>query len=151
MPNKLTLFMESTKKDPEQTVSEIQTLLKKMAIKDFLINYDDAGEIETVSFTIKKGDSKLPFRLPVDHRPLWKLAQQGETKYIRDEMQARRVAWRQIYRWIEAQTALIHTQMVTVEEVFLPYLLLNENETVYDKFLEKGFTGYLLTDTNQTG
>jgi len=146
MAEKITLFMESTKKSPEQTVSEIQMILKKIGVRDMLINYDEKGEIEAVSFTIQKDGGKIPFRLPVNHRPLWKLAQAGKTKYIKDEMQARRVAWRQIYRWIEAQTALIFTEMVTVEEVFLPYMLLNENQTVYETFLEKGFNGYLLSD-----
>lgn len=143
---KLTLFMESTKKDPEVTISEIQKLLKKLGIRDMLINYDKEGEVEAVSFTIEKKSKRIPFRLPVDHKPLWKLAQQGKTKYIRDEKQARRVAWRQIYRWIEAQTALIYTEMVTIEEVFLPYILINEKQTVYEKILASGLDGHLLIE-----
>ena len=146
MAEKITLYMETTKKSPEQTVSEIQIILKKLGVRDVLINYDEQGEISAVSFTIQKDDNKIPFRLPVNYRPLWELAQAGKTKYVKSEMQARRVAWRQIYRWIEAQTALIFTNMVTVEEVFLPYMLLNENQTVYETFLEKGFNSHLLTN-----
>ena len=143
MSEKVTLFMESTKKDPEQTIAEIQLLLKKFGVRDVLINYNEQGEAEALSFTIQHGDVKIPFRLPVNHRPIWELAKRGKTKYIKDELQARRVAWRQIYRWIQAQIALIETQMVTVEEVFLPYMLLKDNKTVYKAFLESGFKGYL--------
>ena len=37
--------------------------------------------------------------------------------------QANRTAWRIIKEWVQAQMALVETEMVTVEEVFLPYML----------------------------
>jgi len=143
MAKNLTLYMETTKKSPEQTVGEIQALLKQLNIREVLINYDDDGEIEALSFSIRKGGSKIPFRLPVNHKPLWELAQNGQTKYIKTEEQARKVAWRQIYRWIEAQLALIQVGMAEAEEVFLPYMLIDNQHTVYDKFLSQGIAGYL--------
>jgi len=52
-----------------------------------------------------------------------------------NESQARRVAWRQILRWVQAQIALIETGMVELKEVFLPYILLNikTGETLYSR------------------
>ena len=44
--------------------------------------------------------------------------------------QANRTAWRIIKEWIPAQMALIETEMVTVEEVFLPYMLTGK-QTLY--------------------
>ena len=44
--------------------------------------------------------------------------------------QANRAAWRIIREWILAQMALIETEMVTVEEVFLPYMLTGR-QTLY--------------------
>ena len=44
--------------------------------------------------------------------------------------QANRTAWRTIKEWILAQMALIETEMVTVEEVFLPYMLTGK-QTLY--------------------
>ena len=44
--------------------------------------------------------------------------------------QANRTAWRIIKEWILAQMALIETEMVTVEEVFLPYMLTGK-QTLY--------------------
>ena len=67
----------------------------------------------------------------------------GVARYIKDENQARRVAWRQIYRWIQSQLALIITGMVSPTEVFLPYMLLSEEKTVYDRYIEGGFAGYI--------
>ena len=45
-------------------------------------------------------------------------------------LQANRTAWRIIKEWILAQMALIETEMVTVEEVCLPYMLTGK-QTLY--------------------
>lgn len=49
-----------------------------------------------------------------------------------DEDKARRVAWRQIYRWVQAQLALVDTEMVKVEEVFFPYIQTKNGHTLYE-------------------
>jgi len=148
MTQKLTLFMESTKKEPEETIAEIQRLLRRVNMRNVMMTYDNSGEVCAVNFTLLIKDQVIPYRLPANHKSLWRLAQEGKTKYIKDEKQARRVAWRQVYRWIEAQLAMVETQMVEVEEIFLPYMMVNEEQTVYDKMLSSGFAGYLTSGTN---
>jgi len=49
------------------------------------------------------------------------------------------VAWRQILRWIEAQLALVDTEMVQIQEVFMPYLQMNTGQTLYEKLEETKF------------
>ena len=44
--------------------------------------------------------------------------------------QANRTAWRIIKEWIVAQMALIETEMVSMEEVFMPYMLTGR-QTLY--------------------
>ena len=44
--------------------------------------------------------------------------------------QARRTAWRILKDWIQAQMALLETNMVEMEEIFLPYMLSGE-QTLY--------------------
>ena len=149
MSQKMTLYMETTKKKPEETISEIQSVLKKFGVRNVLIDYDDNGEVEGVSFTLRRETGFIPYRLPADHKPLWKMSQQGKTKYIRTEEQARRVAWRQILRWVEAQLALIQIEMTKAEEIFLPYMLVDKNKTVYDQYLERGFAGYLTPEKGE--
>lgn len=146
MKDKIALYMETTKKTPEQTIGDIQKLLKKLKIRDILTNYGADGEVKAFSFSVDRGNSRISYRLPVDHKPLWRLAQQGKTKYIRTESQARNVAWRQVYRWIMAQLAIIHTEVYSMEEVFLSHMMVNRHQTVYDKFLEGGFVKLLLNE-----
>ena len=44
--------------------------------------------------------------------------------------QARRTAWRILKDWIQAQMALLETNMVEMEEIFPPYMLSGE-QTLY--------------------
>lgn len=135
---KPTLYMETTAKSPEQTIAEIQIALKQFCITAVQINYGDSGEVEGMAFMLPTEDGRsLPIKVPANWRPLWKMAQDGLTKYIKDEAQARKVAWRQIYRWIQAQLALLNLKMVNIDEVFLPYIW-NGKETIYEKLVSDG-------------
>ena len=53
--------------------------------------------------------------------------------------QAKRIAWRQILRWVEAQLALVETGMVKIQEVFIPYMLMDKGKTLYEKLEETQF------------
>ena len=57
-----------------------------------------------------------------------------------DEIQAKRVAWRQLLRWVEVQLAFTRTNMVKVEEVFLPYVQVNiDGQTLFEKLENTNF------------
>ncbi len=45
-------------------------------------------------------------------------------------MQAVRTAWRIVKDWVEAQMALVETQMVTTRDVFLPYAVMRDGRTL---------------------
>jgi hypothetical protein len=130
-----TLYMETTKKEPEDTSSEIIQLLKKYGLSKFMFDYE-GGEIVGCLFMLKINDREMPIKLPIRWMPLWEMAQNGETKYIKDEQQAKRVAWRQVLRWIESQLALVNLQMVDIGEVFLPYFMIDETQTLYQHMIE---------------
>ena len=135
---KKTLFMETTTKNPTETIGEIQRLLSKHGMKNAMLQFDDMGDVIAMSFTLK--NNPIPYILPAKHEPIMKMAERGKTGYRKtaEESQARRVAWRQVYRWIESQLAMVEVQMVEVEEIFLPYMMVDENRTVYQLVKEKG-------------
>lgn len=146
MKEKITLFMETTKKSPEQTISEIQILLSKFGIGQMQMRFDPNGNIESVYFTIKVADKEMPYKLPANHEALMELAKKGETKYLKagDENQARRVAWRQIYKWMEAQIAIVRTNQTTIHQALLGYMMIDKDQTIFDKLVSTKFEGYLL-------
>jgi hypothetical protein len=61
--------------------------------------------------------------------PHWDEAK--KRKWISDwEQQAVRTAWCVVKDWVEAQMALVETQMLTSQQVFLPYALMSDGRTL---------------------
>ena len=140
------LFMETTKIDPSQTVGEIQRILGKYGASAILMEYK-AGEVTALSFRVRIEGQDIPFRLPCRSESifefLYKRKRRGtQSDRIIESMkaQAKRVAWRQILRWVEAQLALVDTRMVSIEEVFLPYMQNPMNgRTLFETLSESSF------------
>ena len=121
-------------------------MLAKHGAKKVMLDYGDDGEPEALVFQILRGKEPLAFKVPV--RPdlvLQVLAKQHAEGQLKSHMssptreQAGRVAWRIIKDWVEAQMAILETEMVTMEEVFLPYLVNRKGETLYESMVTGGF------------
>ncbi len=128
----------TTKKTPEETIMEISKLLRDFGVRGILSEYDDTGNVTSMSFKINVDGNDLGFRLPTDWRPVLK-AMEGDKRTPRHcchEGQARRTAWRIIFHWIDAQLALVKIDMVKMQTVFLPYVVANDGKTLAEKFEE---------------
>jgi hypothetical protein len=133
--------METTRIAPERTVTEIQAVLSRNGANQILLDYDGKS-VSAVSFRYNIDGDIIPFYLPCRWRELETLFRKSGKRPRYDETfesWARRVAWRQILRWVEAQFALVETKMVKVQEVFLPYAQNSEGQTVFDLIEKKGF------------
>jgi len=54
---------------------------------------------------------------------------------LRDK--AQRVAWRHLYRWVQAQVAMIRTGMMEPAEPFIPFVTIpGNNQTLFEAFAE---------------
>lgn len=118
---------------PQKTVMEIQAALAKAGASAILADYDTNGNIVALSFRLKTPDGDISFRLPTDWQPVQATLkrQRVSPKYQTPE-HALRVAWRITKDWVEAQLAIIETQMVTTAQVFLPYAITKDGSTVYE-------------------
>ena len=54
--------------------------------------------------------------------------------------QAIRTSWRILKDWVEAQMALLETGMVTMDEIFLPYMF-SRGQTLYQALAAGEFKG----------
>ncbi len=140
------LLNYSTRIPAAQTAGEVQGILGKHGAKAVMIEYGDDGGAEALSFQIKRGDNTLGFRLPIEPDKVLKVLQdQYDSGKLRshqgraDREQSVKVAWRILKDWIEAQMAYLETQMVTMEQLFLPYMLTRDNKTLYQTMLDRGF------------
>lgn len=140
------LFMETTNIPISRTVAQIQELLGAHGVCGVMTEYHQK-EVDAVCFKVMFLDRTIPFRLPCRWQAIYHIFLERK-KYmtldveIQHKMQdqAKRVAWRQIFRWTEAQLALVETDMVKVYEVFLPYMQTGLNETLSERFEKSGFT-----------
>jgi hypothetical protein len=133
--------METTEVSDTRTAGEIQQLLAERGASSIQVDYLN-GRVEGLSFCFKVGEHQVPFRLPCRWKSIVKaLGQSGKRVRKNDTLEnwGRRVAWRQILRWVQAQLAMIETDMVKTEEVFMPYAILPNQKTMYEAFAENKF------------
>ena len=130
----------STTVAANKTVMEIQSMLVKYGAKQILTKYGDDGELSALSFVIDTPYGPMPFQLPANTAKVQRvLDQQGcPARYITYEHSVK-VAWRILKDWVRAQLALLETEMVTMEQIFLPYMVVGEGKTLYDTMLESKF------------
>ena len=127
-----------------RTVAQVQAKLVEHGARQAMMEWDDKGRVVALSFNVKTPNGELPIRLPIDAaatlRVLQRQADNREIpgRYAKEE-HAYRVAWRIIKDWIEAQMSLLETEMVRMEEIFLPYVITPGGKTVYQVMAEKHF------------
>ena len=122
-----------TTKVPEvQTVGEIQGILAAHGAKRVMMDYDDNGGVTAVTFALRCGDTLNGFRLEANCQGVLNVMVRDRVKC--DEEQAKRIAWRNVKDWICAQVALVETEQASMDELFLPKLVGNNNVTLYQVF-----------------
>jgi hypothetical protein len=131
----------------QKTAGEIQEILARAGARSVLIEYGTDRIPEAVSFQVDLNGRPISFRLPSQwHGVLRALAKSAVAAKYKTEEQARKVAWRIIKDWTEAQVAIIEAGAAELAEVFLPYLIdPKTNQTLFEDF--KG--GYLLGPGNE--
>ena len=136
----MSLLNYSTTIQAAKTVGEIERCLVKHGAREILKNYDDNGQIVALSFIAKTSKREIPFRLPINAEAVLKVLyrQSIPTRY-KDKPQAIRVAWRIVKDWVEAQMAILETEMVKMEQVFLPYIVTDSGDTLFEVIEKRQF------------
>ena len=138
------LFTYTTKIEPAKTIAEIQEVLVSHGAKSVMTNYTDNGKIESLSFMIEVDGQPRGIRLPADPVPVYKVLcrqyEQGKIpRAFAEEHQSLRVAWRIVLYWVTAQMAILETQMVKMEQIFLPYMIMRDGKTLFENMVKTGF------------
>src|SRR5438045_5374842 len=139
--NNHTIFMETTRIETTRTVSEIQQILGRYGASKIVMDFV-GHNVDGIAFMYPWEDgNEVPFKLPCRWKEIETILRQGHRRpKSKDTFEnwARRVAWRQILRWVQAQMALVETNMVKVTEVFLPYAVMKNKETLYEIAQQNG-------------
>ena len=140
---KQTLFMETTGIDAGRSAAEIVGELVKAGATAVNTDYED-GEIVGLRWVMKVRGVDQLFSMPVRVAPVEKLLLSRRKGFIDAEArqriheQARRVAWRQLLRWTQAQMAMIQCGMAESGEVFFAYLQSPGGASIFEVFAEQG-------------
>lgn len=137
-----------------KSVGEIQGMLVAHGAQAIIISYGADREPVSLSFNIPTAQGNISFRLPANVPAVAKLLveqlssstyRQWDEVYQQQRLakahqQANKVAWHILKDWVDAQLAIIETEMVTVEQVFLPYMLTRDGKlTLYETMVGCGF------------
>ena len=126
------LLNYTTKVDVYATLGSIQAQLVKHGAKKIMQDYDDNGHITSLSFMVDTPVGPRGVRLPANVDAVHAVLARQKVKCDRE--QAERVAWRIVKDWVEAQMAILESEMVQMDEIFLPYMLNNTGQTVFEAY-----------------
>lgn len=89
-------------------------------------------------FTIEIEGLPLSVRLPCNVEGVFKRLYnaKGVSRAQRTRLQARRVAWRILKDWLEAQLALFEAGQAEIAQVLMPYAIDAQGNTAYQIFKE---------------
>jgi len=134
-----------------KSIGEIQGTLVTHGARAIMIDYSADKEPASMTFVIPTPQGEIPFRLPANVKQVENIllnmrSRKPETWHndyatVMDKLhkQAARVAWRIIKDWVAAQVAIIETEMVTLPQVFLPYMQVRGQQTLYEAMVDRGF------------
>lgn len=131
------------------TFDKIQKILVDHNAKSINFEYKD-GRVNALIFVLEINEQEFGFKMPAR-------VEQVETIFFKNKKrrydwqaptpltdpekeQAYRTAWANIRDWIDAQMALIETEQAKIEEVFLPFLVVDgKGQTLFEKYKDSGF------------
>lgn len=147
---KANLFLETTTVTATKSIGEILSLLGRTpGVKQIATDYRE-GRVTGLNFVIALRGEDAVFKLPARITPVLEKLKKAKPfsrrrgspeQYAKAlQEQAERIAWRQLFRWLQAQIALIDLSMVKPEEVFLPYVTFDfvTGETLFERFEQRG-------------
>ena len=129
-----------------RTFDKISKILAIHGVTKLMYEYNPDGTLSGLTFAMMVGDQEVGFRMPAMVENVIEIMYGGKknngkyrviTQAMRD--QAYRTAWANIRDWIDAQMALIDTKQAKVEQVFLPYLIMKDNKTLYERIRDSEF------------
>lgn len=149
---KIMLKNYTTIVNAQKTISEIEEYLVQIGASKILKDYDDKGEVLSISFMINFEEREVPIRLPsrIDRIPaaIRRIYNTHDitsgqrtllNRAMKDSEQARRIGWRIIKDWLEAQMTIMMLDQINMMEALLPFTVWKGNKTMYELIEESGF------------
>lgn len=115
-----------------KSIGEIQGILVTHGAKAIMMTFDDNKEAQGLSFIFATQFGDVPFRLPANIEKVEEVLNNQRVRTSVSREMASRVAWRILKDWVRAQVAILETEMVTIDQIFLPYMDVGKGKTLYE-------------------
>lgn len=132
----------TTSIDPMKTATECIALLASRGATDIGLSSDGDGTPTALMFVIVTRWGRRQFTMPVDlvrtEKALKEAARKGKIpgRYAAPD-QARRVAWRVVLHWLEAQLALVEIGAQDLEDAMIGYINVDHGKTLAQSYGEQ--------------
>lgn len=127
-------------------IQETQDALVKAGAIGIQSSYED-GRITTIAFILNLNGQTVQFRLPVNWKNFQNVLRKEKNRRADEDEYCYKVAWACTKDWVEAQMAFVESENVTIPQVFLPYAVTNNGQTLFEKVADT--PGLLLGDGNK--
>lgn len=129
----------TTEIDFEKTIGEITKCLVAHGATKVISDYVNKIPV-SVTFGLEINGSLITFCLPANAEGVYRSMCKSSKvpKRLRTKEQAQRVAWRIVKDWTIAQMAIVEAQIANIEEVFLPYAITKNGNTLYNEIKSNG-------------
>ena len=142
----------TTNKTVGETAGDIMRILAEHGARRVMFEYSEGGDMKAVCFSIVTNYGEQGIRLPANvDRVQAVLKKQANDPKNRSRAridasaeQSARVAWRVVKDWLDSQLALLETEMVEMDQLFLPYFVNKNGQTLYEIYA----TGQLMIGEN---
>lgn len=123
----------------EKTIGEITKCLVEHGATKVVADYKDQIPV-SITFGLNMKGSFIAFCLPANADGVYSAMKKSGRipKKLCTMEQAQRVAWRIVKDWVEAQMAIVQAQLADMTEVFLPYAITKNGNTVYKDIQSNG-------------
>ena len=148
---KAILYRHTTQIVASKTAAQIAELLGQAGATRINTTYEN-GKAVGIDFSVTLDGMNMSFRLPIyPEKVLDAMRADGKKRRRsihgagseRIAEQAERTAWRVALEWLRAQLAYMASGQVQAQEVFLPYLVTPNGETLYKSLERRQFAGLL--------
>lgn len=119
----------TTKIGVGQSIGEIQDALARNGARKIMLDYDDNGMPDSLTFAVMTANGMQGFQLPANMLGVARVFERQKIKGDKDQVM--RTAWRNVRDWVMAQMAFVEAGNVSTDEVFLPYLT-DGKRTLYE-------------------
>lgn len=129
------LLNYTTTIEPIKTAGEVMGMLAAKGVKSINIDYSN-GEPTGLSFMIEIKSRPVYFRLPCNYEGAERALRRTTPARYHTTDQAKRVAWRIVKDWVEAQLAIIECGQAEMAEVFLAYAITENGQTLFQRMTQ---------------